>query len=40
VPETYIVDGKGHIAYKHVGPLTPEVVDTEILPLLRTASVP
>ena len=40
VPETYIVDGKGHIAYKHVGPLTPEVVDSEILPLLRTASVP
>ena len=40
VPETYIVDGKGHIAYKHVGPLTPEIVDSEILPLLRTASVP
>lgn len=40
VPETYIVDGKGHITYKHVGPLTPEIVDLEILPLLRTASVP
>ncbi|MFZ3033906.1 MAG: DsbE family thiol:disulfide interchange protein [Parvibaculum sp.] len=40
VPETYIVDGKGHITYKHVGPLTPEIVDSEILPLLRTASVP
>jgi cytochrome c biogenesis protein CcmG/thiol:disulfide interchange protein DsbE len=40
VPETYIVDGKGHIAYKHVGPLTPEIIDAEILPLLRAASVP
>jgi cytochrome c biogenesis protein CcmG/thiol:disulfide interchange protein DsbE len=38
VPETYIVDGKGHIAYKHVGPLTPEIVDKEILPALRAAS--
>ncbi len=37
VPETYIVDGKGHIAYKHVGPLTPQIVDNEILPALRAA---
>jgi cytochrome c biogenesis protein CcmG/thiol:disulfide interchange protein DsbE len=40
VPETYVVDGKGYIAYKHVGPLTPEIVDQEILPALRAASVP
>lgn len=39
VPETYIVDGKGHIAYKHVGPLTAQIVDEEILPALRAASV-
>jgi cytochrome c biogenesis protein CcmG/thiol:disulfide interchange protein DsbE len=37
VPETYIVDGKGRIAYKHVGPLTPQVVDSEILPALKAA---
>lgn len=36
VPETYIVDGKGQITYKHVGPLTLEIVTSEILPLLRT----
>ncbi|MGB3808688.1 MAG: DsbE family thiol:disulfide interchange protein [Parvibaculum sp.] len=38
VPETYIVDGKGRIAYKHVGPLTPKIVDAEILPALRAAT--
>ncbi|HEX7776939.1 MAG TPA: DsbE family thiol:disulfide interchange protein [Parvibaculum sp.] len=37
VPETYIVDGKGRIAYKHVGPLTPQVIDSEILPALKAA---
>jgi cytochrome c biogenesis protein CcmG/thiol:disulfide interchange protein DsbE len=37
VPETYIVDGKGRIAYKHVGPLTPDIVDNEILPALKAA---
>ena len=39
VPETYIVDGKGRIAYKHVGPLTPQIVDDEILPALRAATI-
>lgn len=37
VPETYIVDGKGRIAYKQVGPLTPEIVEQKILPALRAA---
>lgn len=39
VPETYIVDGRGRIAYKHVGPLTPKIVDDEILPALKSAQV-
>ena len=34
VPESFIVAADGTIAYKHVGPLTREVVDTEILPRL------
>ncbi|MDO8290929.1 MAG: DsbE family thiol:disulfide interchange protein [Parvibaculum sp.] len=38
VPETYIVDGKGRIVYKHVGPLTMQIVDDELLPALRAAS--
>jgi len=40
VPETYIVDGKGRIAYKHVGPLTMQIVNDELLPALRAASAP
>lgn len=37
VPETYVVDGRGLIVYKHVGPLTPEALETEILPALKQA---
>lgn len=33
-PETFLVDGEGVIRYKHVGPLTPEVISGEIVPLL------
>lgn len=39
VPETYIVDGEGRIAYKHVGPLTPQIVSEKILPALKAARV-
>ena len=35
VPETYVIDQAGVIRYKHVGPLTPEVVKTLIEPLLK-----
>ena len=34
VPETYVVDRAGRIAYKQVGPLTPQVLDDTILPLV------
>jgi cytochrome c biogenesis protein CcmG, thiol:disulfide interchange protein DsbE len=35
VPETYVVDATGHIRYRHVGPLTAEDVQNEILPMIR-----
>jgi cytochrome c biogenesis protein CcmG, thiol:disulfide interchange protein DsbE len=35
VPETYIVDRGGIIRYKHIGPVTPEVLRDEIEPLVR-----
>ena len=35
VPETFVVDGNGHIAYKHIGPVTPRVLEEIILPLVR-----
>ena len=35
VPETFVVDRNGRIAYKHIGPVTPRVLDEIILPLVR-----
>jgi len=35
VPETYVIDKSGHIRQRFVGPLTAEVVERELLPLLR-----
>jgi cytochrome c biogenesis protein CcmG/thiol:disulfide interchange protein DsbE len=34
VPETFLIDGKGRIVFKHVGPLTQDVLDKTILPKL------
>lgn len=35
VPETFVIDREGRIRYKHVGPLTPEAVNSVLLPLLK-----
>ena len=35
VPETYIIDRRGVIRYKHIGPLTPEVAQKKIRPLVE-----
>lgn len=34
-PETFVIDRKGMVRYKHVGPLTAEVLADAILPLVR-----
>ncbi|MDH3715268.1 MAG: DsbE family thiol:disulfide interchange protein [Gammaproteobacteria bacterium] len=34
-PETFIVDAAGVVRYKHIGPLTEEVVADKILPLIK-----
>jgi cytochrome c biogenesis protein CcmG, thiol:disulfide interchange protein DsbE len=34
VPETYVVDRAGRIAYKQVGPITRQALDDTILPLI------
>jgi cytochrome c biogenesis protein CcmG/thiol:disulfide interchange protein DsbE len=34
VPETYVIDRKGIIRYKHIGPLTPEVAQKKLRPLI------
>lgn len=33
-PETFLVDAKGVVRYKRIGPITPEVIDQEIRPAL------
>jgi cytochrome c biogenesis protein CcmG/thiol:disulfide interchange protein DsbE len=33
-PETFLVDPSGTIVYKHIGPLSREIIETEILPLV------
>lgn len=35
VPETFVIDRAGVIRYKHIGPMTPEVLRDKIEPLLR-----
>ena len=35
VPETYLIDRAGVIRYKHIGPVTEEVLRDEIEPLVR-----
>jgi cytochrome c biogenesis protein CcmG/thiol:disulfide interchange protein DsbE len=38
VPETFLIDRAGTIRFKHVGPLTPEIVSGRLLPLVRELS--
>ena len=37
VPETFIIDENGHVIYKHTGPITRQLVRTEMMPLLTRA---
>jgi len=34
-PETYVIDKQGVIRYKRIGPLTPEIIRTKIIPLVH-----
>ncbi|MBA2078580.1 MAG: thiol:disulfide interchange protein [Rhodanobacter sp. 68-29] len=36
-PESFLIDAKGVIRYKHIGPLTPEVIAKELLPAIAAA---
>jgi cytochrome c biogenesis protein CcmG/thiol:disulfide interchange protein DsbE len=35
VPETYVIDKRGVIRYKHIGAVTPEVMAQKIVPLIK-----
>lgn len=35
VPETFFVDGKGVIFYKHIGPISPRALTSVIMPIIE-----
>lgn len=35
VPETFVIDREGRVMLRHAGPLTTEVVQTKLMPLLQ-----
>lgn len=35
VPETFLIDAKGRIRYKHIGPVTPEAIEREFMPRIK-----
>jgi cytochrome c biogenesis protein CcmG, thiol:disulfide interchange protein DsbE len=37
MPETFVIDGAGRIAYKHVGPLTEAAISLKLLPAIKAA---
>ena len=38
MPETFVVDGQGRIVFKHVGPISAEVLAQRIVPAIEAAS--
>lgn len=38
VPETYVIDRNGIIRYKHIGPLTPQITQKKLRPLIEELS--
>jgi cytochrome c biogenesis protein CcmG/thiol:disulfide interchange protein DsbE len=37
VPETFVIDGRGRITFKHVGPLSAETIKDSLLPAIEAA---
>lgn len=40
VPETFVIDGKGRVAFKFVGPLTADSIANTLMPAIEAASKP
>jgi cytochrome c biogenesis protein CcmG, thiol:disulfide interchange protein DsbE len=38
MPETFVVDGRGVIVFKHVGEITPEILENKLLPAIAAAA--
>jgi cytochrome c biogenesis protein CcmG/thiol:disulfide interchange protein DsbE len=37
VPETFVVDGRGVVVYKHTGPISSEALENRVIPAIRSA---
>jgi cytochrome c biogenesis protein CcmG, thiol:disulfide interchange protein DsbE len=37
VPETFVIDGAGRIVHRHAGPITPDVLEKRLRPVLEAA---
>jgi cytochrome c biogenesis protein CcmG/thiol:disulfide interchange protein DsbE len=37
VPETFVVDGRGVVVYKHTGPISAESLESSVMPAIRAA---
>ena len=35
VPESFLIDAKGVIRYKQIGPFTPDAIETKLIPLVQ-----
>jgi cytochrome c biogenesis protein CcmG, thiol:disulfide interchange protein DsbE len=35
VPETFVIDKQGVIRYKQIGPVTPEVIESKFIPMIK-----
>jgi cytochrome c biogenesis protein CcmG/thiol:disulfide interchange protein DsbE len=37
MPETFVINGRGEIAYKHVGPISSESLEKQLIPAIEAA---
>jgi cytochrome c biogenesis protein CcmG/thiol:disulfide interchange protein DsbE len=37
MPETFVINGRGVVVYKHVGPITPESLERQVIPAILRA---
>lgn len=37
MPETFVVDGRGIVVFKHVGPISPETLERQLIPAIERA---
>jgi len=37
MPETFVVDGKGRVTFKHVGPISSEILKNKLIPAISAA---